>query len=52
MKFLEHKLGNLATQEEDPEMYNLIKDLYNTTGQNLGQLIMNLQKANQENKQK
>ena len=50
LEVLGHKLGNLATQEEDTEVYNLNKDLYNTVFQKAGMMIGNLQNEKQEDK--
>jgi|9_EtaG_2_1085328.scaffolds.fasta_scaffold16629_2 hypothetical protein len=50
LEILSHKLGNLATQEEDTEIYNLTKDLHNTIFQKLGAMLGNLQGGNQEDK--
>tara|TARA_R100000655_G_scaffold39518_1_gene74788 strand:- start:20957 stop:21913 length:957 start_codon:yes stop_codon:yes gene_type:complete len=47
MKILEHKLATLATQDEDNEVYALVKDLHATVAQNLGNIIKNLQDEKQ-----
>tara|TARA_Y100001938_G_C8093950_1_gene436900 strand:+ start:1143 stop:2084 length:942 start_codon:yes stop_codon:yes gene_type:complete len=49
LKVLEHKLGTLATQDEDSEVYNLVKDLHNTLGGIIGQIVQNYQRE-EENK--